>query len=157
MPVNLIVVGGMHNGRRIPIRVEEFLIGRDPTCHLRPSSKEIQWQHCAIVTRDGGLFLRDDSSGNGVFLNRRLLRGGEMQIEDGDVIEVGPLMFRVKMSGQELAPARERQEEEQTPLHAGHEVAADDTRIRGRTPLPPTARSAIEVKPMRDAREILCS
>lgn len=105
MPVNLLVLGGVHNGRQIPVKIKEFLIGRDPTCHLRPASKEIQWQHCAIVERDGEVFLRDDSKGTGVYLNRRLLRGGEMQIGHGDLIEVGPLMFRVVMAGQELADA----------------------------------------------------
>ena len=57
MAVTLIVQKGVHRGKRIPITVAEFLIGRDPECHLRPSSKDVQWLHCAIVTRDGVAFL----------------------------------------------------------------------------------------------------
>ena len=150
MAVNLLVLGGVHNGRQIPVKIKEFLIGRDPTCHLRPASKEIQWQHCAIVERDGEVFLRDDSKGNGVYLNRRLLRGGEMQIDHGDLIEVGPLMFRVAMPGQEDAAATI----EDRPMATRSEISADDTQVRVSAP---SAPPPVVIKPMRDCREMLCS
>jgi predicted component of type VI protein secretion system len=149
MPVNLLVLGGVHNGRQIPIRVSEFLIGRDPTCHLRPASKEIQWQHCAIVTRDGGVFLRDDSNGNGVYLNRRLLRGGEMQMEHGDLIEVGPLMFRVTMPGQEVLDSKT--EDHRPATRSEESVVETQVRLFAPAPVP------VVIKPMRDCREMLCS
>ena len=159
MPMSLIVLGGMHNGRRIPIAVNEFLIGRDPTCHLRPSSKEIQWQHCAIVTRDGGAFLRDDSNGNGVFLNRRLLRGGEMQMGDGDLIEVGPLLFRVTMATEEAGgePTRGRITHRGSHSLTRQDVASDDTRIRAMARMPRAEPPSVTIKPMKDCREIICS
>jgi pSer/pThr/pTyr-binding forkhead associated (FHA) protein len=95
MQVSLTVVGGVHHNRTIPIGVAEFRIGRDPKCHLRPASEDVSRQHCAIAMREGRVFLRDYGSRNGTILNRRLLVQGEVQLEDGDVIEVGPLTFRV--------------------------------------------------------------
>jgi predicted component of type VI protein secretion system len=95
MAVNLIVLSGVHQGRRIPIAVPEFLIGRDPSCHLRPASQSVQWQHCAILSKRGRIFLRDETGTGGTLVNRRLLVGGEVELVDGDHIAVGPLLFLV--------------------------------------------------------------
>jgi predicted component of type VI protein secretion system len=110
MAVNLIVLSGVHEGRWIPIAVPEFLIGRDPSCHLRPASKSVQRQHCAIVSKGGRFFLRDQTGTEGTLLNRRLLVGGEMQLANGDHIVVGPLLFQV---------AIERETPAAIPNHAG--------------------------------------
>jgi predicted component of type VI protein secretion system len=95
MAVNLIVLSGIHEGRWIPIVVPEFLIGRDPSCHLRPASTSVAWQHCAIVSRGERIFLRDQTRTGGTILNRRLLVGGDVQLSNGDHIAVGPLLFQV--------------------------------------------------------------
>jgi predicted component of type VI protein secretion system len=95
------------------------------------------------------VFLRDDSNGNGVYLNRRLLRGGEMQMEHGDLIEVGPLMFRVTMPGQEVPDARIEDRRRATRS----EVSADETQVRLFAP----NAAPVVIKPMRDCREMLCS
>jgi predicted component of type VI protein secretion system len=95
MAVNLIVLSEVQQGRRIPVAVPKFLIGRDPKCHLRAASNDVQSLHCAIVTKRGRVFLRDESRTEGTVLNRRLLLGGEMQLVDGDHIAVGPLLFLV--------------------------------------------------------------
>src|SRR5262249_3607442 len=98
MQLSLVVVGGVHHGREIPIPVPEFRIGRDAKCHLRPASDDVSRMHCALIQHpDGRVFLRDYCSSNGTILNRRMLVHGEMQLEDGDTIEVGPLMFRLRI------------------------------------------------------------
>ncbi len=103
MQVTLTVVGGVHDGKQIPITVNEFRIGRDAKCHLRPASEDVSRNHCAIIIRpDQRLFLRDYGSSNGTILNQRLLVHGEVQLENGDMIEVGPLMFRLNI-GQEAS------------------------------------------------------
>lgn len=100
MQVHLSVAGGIHDGRRIPISVSEFLIGRDPKCHLRPASNDVSRLHCAIVIRNGIVFLRDYGSSNGTYLNKRMLVHGELQLEDGDLIQVGPLTFKLVITGE---------------------------------------------------------
>lgn len=97
MPIVLTVVSEANRGRQIHITVPEFKIGRDPDCHLRPASGDISRLHCAIVRKHGRVFLRDYGSSNGTLLNHRLLVHGELQLEDNDLIEVGPLAFRVSL------------------------------------------------------------
>lgn len=99
MLVSLTVVGGVHDGKVIPLAGSEFRIGRDPRCHLRPSSEDVSREHCAIIVRgDRMVFLKDYGSRNGTILNHRMLVHGEMQLENGDLIEVGPLIFRVNIA-----------------------------------------------------------
>jgi predicted component of type VI protein secretion system len=112
MSVNLIVLSGIHEGQRIPIGVAEFLIGRDPSCHLRPASKSVEWHHCAILNKGGRVFLRDRTRTGGTILNRRLLVGGEVQLANGDHIAVGPLLFQVAID-------RETPANTQRPYHGG--------------------------------------
>lgn len=95
MNKSLLCVGGTNHGKVIPIMVQEFRIGRDAMCHLRPASTDISRLHCAIVSHpDGRLFLRDYASSNGTIINHRYLIGGEYELKDGDYLEVGPLAFR---------------------------------------------------------------
>ena len=98
MQKSLLVVGGTNHGKVVPIIVSEFRIGRDAMCHLRPASTDISRLHCAIVTHpDGRVFLRDYASSNGTIVNQRFLIGGEYELRDGDMLEVGPLGFRFHM------------------------------------------------------------
>lgn len=95
MQRSLVVVGGVYHGKVVPVIVSEFRIGRDAMCHLRPASTDISRLHCAIVTHaDGRVFLRDYASSNGTIVNQRYLIGGEYELRDGDVLEIGPLGFR---------------------------------------------------------------
>jgi pSer/pThr/pTyr-binding forkhead associated (FHA) protein len=95
MQKSLVALGGMNHGKVIPLIVNEFRIGRDAGCHLRPASTDVSRLHCAIMTKpDGRVFIRDLSSANGTIVNERYLIGGELQLHDGDVLEIGPLMFR---------------------------------------------------------------
>jgi pSer/pThr/pTyr-binding forkhead associated (FHA) protein len=92
--VSLVVDGGPHDGRVIPI-LPPFLIGRAPECNLRPSSAFISIHHCVIEIHEGQVILRDLGSRNGTFLNEdRLLN--ECPLCDGDELLVGPLRFFVR-------------------------------------------------------------
>lgn len=103
MQMSLVVVGGTNHGKIVPIIVQEFRIGRDAMCHLRPASTDISRLHCALVTHsDGRVFLRDYASSNGTIINHRFLIGGEFELKDGDLFEVGPLAFRVQLQGAEV-------------------------------------------------------
>jgi predicted component of type VI protein secretion system len=119
MAVNLVVLSGVHEGRRIPIAVPEFLIGRDPSCHLRPASTSVGWQHCAIVSKRGRVFLRDEAGADGTVLNRRLLVGREVQLAHGDLITVGPLLFQVKFDREAPAGLQKQSEANDAQHQAG--------------------------------------
>jgi len=89
----LVVVGGVHDGRAIPV-VPPFLIGRASECHLRPASTAVSSLHCVIEDREGHIFIQDLGSTNGTFLNDdRLI--SDCLLRDGDELGVGPLQFLV--------------------------------------------------------------
>lgn len=156
MQVSLTVVGGVHNGRVIPIKGAEFLIGRDPKCQLRPASNEISRQHCAIVVRDERVFLRDYGSRNGTLLNQRTLLRGELQLADGDTIEVGPLAFKLGVAVAEVqldaeSPSSGSSETDDDLIAAMlSESSADETVLASKpTPAPAPKKPG-------DERELLC-
>jgi pSer/pThr/pTyr-binding forkhead associated (FHA) protein len=97
MKLSLVVAGGVHEGKAIPITVPQFAIGRDPQCQLRPASPSISKRHCAIFIRGKEVFIRDFGSTNGTFVNGQLVEG-EVQLKDGDTIKAGPLDFKVALS-----------------------------------------------------------
>lgn len=89
-----VMTAGKQEGKLLPIGLAQFLIGRDPQCHLRPASAMISKRHCAIIQRDGKVFLRDFDSTNGSFHNDEKVVG-EVELQAEDRIKVGPLEFCV--------------------------------------------------------------
>src|SRR5947209_15334241 len=101
MKLSLIVsTPGKMQGKEIPIPVAEFVIGRDPKCHLRPSSALISKRHCGLTQRDGRVFIKDFNSTNGTQVNGEPAEADvEVELHDGDRLDVGPLTFEVKIKG----------------------------------------------------------
>jgi predicted component of type VI protein secretion system len=97
MKLSLVVNQGKTEGKEVPIRLNQFLIGRDPECHLRPASPLVSKRHCAVLVRNGKVYLRDFESTNGTIVNGQPLKG-ETELQDGDQFSIGPLGFRVKLS-----------------------------------------------------------
>jgi len=96
MKLSLVVAQGVHQGKVIPITGQQFLIGRDPQCQLRPASPAVSKQHCAITVRDSKVFVLDFGSTNGTEINEELVEG-ERETFDGDKIKVGPLEFILRV------------------------------------------------------------
>jgi predicted component of type VI protein secretion system len=92
----VVTTPGKGEGKIIPITLSQFLIGRDPQCHLRPASAIISKRHCALMARGEQAFLRDFDSTNGTFLNEKEVKG-EVELHHGDQLRVGPLLFRVHL------------------------------------------------------------
>jgi predicted component of type VI protein secretion system len=62
----------------------------------------ISKRHCAIITRDGKVFLRDFDSTNGCTVNEEKVEG-EVELKNGHRIKVGPLEFEVKLEKEPAA------------------------------------------------------
>ena len=105
MNFSLVVARGAKEGAAIPITKSEFLIGRDPKCHLRPTSQTISKCHCALVVRDDRFFVKDLKSTNGTFVNDEQLHG-ERELNDGDSIKIGPLEFLARFDVQAAKPGQ---------------------------------------------------
>jgi len=117
MKLRLVVVGGVHDGKAIPINQPQFMIGRDSQCQLRPASAAISKRHCAVLVRGKQVFVRDFGSTNGTFVNGELVQG-ETELHNDDRLKVGPLEFTVSL---ELA----------TPLKAAAKPATASTKAKG--------------------------
>jgi predicted component of type VI protein secretion system len=98
MKLSLLVLShGKAAGSSIPITLSQFLIGRDPQCHLRPASPLISKRHCAVLVKGGKVYLRDFGSTNGTFVNDEPLEQAERQLKHNDELKIGPLTFRVQI------------------------------------------------------------
>jgi predicted component of type VI protein secretion system len=97
MGLSLVVLAaGKQQGQVLPVQPPQFLVGRDPCCHLRPASHRIGNRHCAIRQRDGKAFLRDLVSTGGTFVNDQPVQG-EVELQHGDRLRLGPLLFAVRL------------------------------------------------------------
>ena len=96
MTWQLIVDGGRHKGKAIPIRRLPFLIGRGANCQLQSSATTVSQEHCSLTVRDGKLFVANCLTANGTFVNGQRLVG-EGELRPGDRLAVGPLTFAVDL------------------------------------------------------------
>jgi pSer/pThr/pTyr-binding forkhead associated (FHA) protein len=99
MKLSLLVTDGIHAGDVIGIEGVSLLIGRGPQCHIRPNSPAIGLRHCMLLVRGERVFLRDLGSRTGTYMNDRQLRG-EIELQDGDMLQIGPLTFVVQMEAE---------------------------------------------------------
>jgi len=97
----LVVTAGKQEGKVLEIKLPQFLIGRDPQCQLRPASALISKRHCALIQKDGKVYIRDFDSTNGTFVNDEQIKG-QRELKHNDQVKVGPIQFVVQL---ETAPA----------------------------------------------------
>ncbi len=123
MKLNLMVADGVNKGKLIPITRTQFPVGRDASCHLRPASPAVSKRHCAVLVREGKVFVRDLKSTNGTLLNDQPI-DGEVEVQDGDKLQIGPLnlVIRIERRTAETAPAPAKASK---PRSRGHTVDED--------------------------------
>src|SRR4051794_17936212 len=92
----LVLTSGKQEGKVLEIKLPQFLIGRDPQCHLRPASALISKRHCALIQREGKVFIRDFGSTNGTYVNEERVEG-ERELHNDDQLKVGPVAFAVRL------------------------------------------------------------
>lgn len=101
MDASLVVVEGRPLGAVIPLGPGRLLIGRDDRCQLRPKSPTVSLFHCALTRQGDRLTVLDLGSSNGTLVNDQFLQKDESQrLVDGDRLQVGQLIFRVRTSAE---------------------------------------------------------
>jgi anti-anti-sigma regulatory factor len=132
----LIVVKGKQQGLPIQIKHDLFLMGSEPVCQLRSQLPGIGGQHCALVNREGKVFVRDLGSGQDTTINGDLLPAGEeWAVHAGDRLQFGPLEFMIQFSEKQLSQRDTEEwalkcldvveeEDEEDEKEAGDEVEA---------------------------------
>jgi anti-anti-sigma regulatory factor len=95
MKFYLIVSKGARKGFPVEITVDLFLIGSENMCQMR--AKNLGPKHCAIVTRENKVFVRDMNSGEPTLVNDALVPPGqEWPLHAGDRIAFGNLEFMIQ-------------------------------------------------------------
>ena len=96
LAAQLLVRGGKHEGKAIPLARGRFLIGREQDCNLRPASDMVSRHHCVFHVDDFTVRLRDLGSTNGTLVNGERL-SGEKTLKAGDRVTVGRLSFELDL------------------------------------------------------------
>jgi pSer/pThr/pTyr-binding forkhead associated (FHA) protein len=105
MELKLIVLAGAKVGTEIPLKKDEFFIGRAKECTLRAGSEAISRRHCSI-TRSGDVWsVQDLKSRNGTYVNDQRIEQST-PLAPGDELRVGPLKFRVDARDAAVPPAK---------------------------------------------------
>jgi pSer/pThr/pTyr-binding forkhead associated (FHA) protein len=106
MLVKLLVVRGKPQGKSVVFPRGEYVIGRGPECQLRPNSSWVSRQHCLVRVGDRAAHIRDLGSTNGTLVNGQRLVG-ERNLEEGDLVQLGPLVFEVRFDDSVIAAGAE--------------------------------------------------
>lgn len=98
MTVNLIMFSGDGTRRNFPLRKERIVIGRTNTCDLRIPLSSVSRKHCELVLCGKTTKLRDLGSSNGTYRNG--VRVQEVNLDAGDQIGIGPIVFTLEVDGE---------------------------------------------------------
>lgn len=90
----LVIQTGNQKGKRIILRNNEIIVGRDPGCQIRVQSSAVSRNHCAIRKTAAGLLARDLGSRNRTFVNDIPIEE-ETRLKLGDLLRVGPMVLEV--------------------------------------------------------------
>jgi anti-anti-sigma factor len=98
MDVRLVAQTGCSRGQAVQVKVAKFIIGSDSKCQLRPSIPNLGGVHALVEIRDGQVFARDFGAEGGTAINDRLLRTKEIEVFDGDRLQIGPMVLSFAIS-----------------------------------------------------------
>jgi DNA-binding winged helix-turn-helix (wHTH) protein len=82
------------DGRRLPLRDGETVVGRDEGCGLRLDDPSVSRRHARFVVRDDRSTVEDLNSTNGTLVNGRKAKAGGVSLQAGDTIKIGGVTAR---------------------------------------------------------------
>ena len=85
--------------QRLPIAPLPFQVGRKPGIALCLPIPQVSKLHAEIYEQGGALWVRDNDSTNGTYLNGKRV-AGESRLADGDMIQFASQVFRVQFENQ---------------------------------------------------------
>ena len=95
----LVQIYGPMLGKKFILETEETHIGRGEGCEIVLELDNVSRRHCSLLLREGGVFLRDNNSTNGTYLNNVEVPG-ETPLRSGDLIKVGSAIFKFLYGGE---------------------------------------------------------
>lgn len=96
--------------KEFPIEGGKTIIGRKEDCDLRIPLGEVSRQHAVLMVDNDEVSLRDLGSANGTYVNNQRIT--EQELEAGDHVVIGPVVFTVQIDGvpKDLRPVQTRLE-----------------------------------------------
>jgi pSer/pThr/pTyr-binding forkhead associated (FHA) protein len=96
MSVRLVAMAG-----RPDILVDRVLlvVGRHRSCDFRLVSPRVSRWHCCLTVVDGGIWVRDLGSTNGVGINGQRVASGRLQ--PGDVLSIAHILYQLDENGED--------------------------------------------------------
>jgi hypothetical protein len=94
----LTVVSGNDRGKRVPITGDRFVVGRDPSCDLVLADPRVSRRHASVDAIDDRVVLRNLASGNGTFVDGRLI-DAPLVLQGDERIAVGDTVLLASVDG----------------------------------------------------------
>ena len=79
---------GQYAGMNIDLQQGEFIIGRAQGCHLKLNENSISRRHATLIRSARGLYIRDDNSSLGTYVNNVRIYAPVL-LREHDVIQIG--------------------------------------------------------------------
>jgi pSer/pThr/pTyr-binding forkhead associated (FHA) protein len=99
LDVKLVLVMPGGRQRKFAVRKEKLTIGRGTDCSLQIPAATVSRRHCELSLANERLTVKDLQSSNGTFVNRERI-AEETELEAGDTLAIGPVVFTVVINGQ---------------------------------------------------------
>ena len=91
--LQLMIQSGKRKGQKLVLSEKQVIVGRDETCQIRLASSNISRRHCALHNSADGIVVTDLGSRNSTLVNDVPIET-ETVLAAGDVLRIGPLVFR---------------------------------------------------------------
>src|SRR4051812_45055799 len=102
MQVVLVMFRADGERKSFSITRDVTVMGRREDCDFRIPLGDISRKHCRLIKEDEALKIEDLGSSNGSYVNGKRIHEAELQ--PGDTIQIGPVVFVVQLDG---VPAEE--------------------------------------------------
>ncbi len=152
-PAALVIQNGRLSGTRRELASPMTLLGREACCDVRLNIDGVNRLHCVIVKLAERFVLRDLGSDAGTFVNHE--RVSTCRLANGDVIGIGPFVFRAELlpSAGEPDPASLAQERDALRIQAAA-VAAQQAQLNDEETLLTQRRDALEKREQQIAEHL---
>jgi pSer/pThr/pTyr-binding forkhead associated (FHA) protein len=132
MRITLRVKKGSKKAHDLNLKSGAAIIGRMRGCDVRIPPALVSREHCELRIKGESVLVEDLGSANGTIVNGKTIKK-RMELEDGDLLQVGPIVFEVcfQSDANEHHPAPEEPEEievaevDETDETDEHEAQAD--------------------------------
>jgi hypothetical protein len=87
----LLAAGDLESGELLRLTQDITHVGRGSAATLSLDDQSVSRRHAVLLQRSGAMWVLDDRSANGVFVNGR--RTTQARLHDGDELRIGRLSF----------------------------------------------------------------